>query len=113
MGNSFDARFAGPVLHVDLGGPPLCPTQHFLSIPTTQAVKGIHELRIVHSDLKPANFLLVQGQLKLIDFVSAHLLKRFIACFLTSAFVMSCLCLDLFFVPLSYIHCASATALSH
>ena len=32
------------------------------------AVKGIHELRIVHSDLKPANFLLVQGQLKLIDF---------------------------------------------
>jgi serine/threonine-protein kinase TTK/MPS1 len=33
-----------------------------------QAVGGIHELRIVHSDLKPANFLLVQGQLKLIDF---------------------------------------------
>ena len=36
--------------------------------PPLQAVKGIHELRIVHSDLKPANFLLVQGQLKLIDF---------------------------------------------
>lgn len=33
-----------------------------------QAVKGIHDLKIVHSDLKPANFLLVQGQLKLIDF---------------------------------------------
>ena len=33
-----------------------------------QAVRGIHELRIVHSDLKPANFLLVMGQLKLIDF---------------------------------------------
>ncbi|GAX81238.1 hypothetical protein CEUSTIGMA_g8670.t1 [Chlamydomonas eustigma] len=33
-----------------------------------QAVCGIHELKIVHSDLKPANFLLVQGQLKLIDF---------------------------------------------
>ncbi|GFH23826.1 protein kinase domain-containing protein, partial [Haematococcus lacustris] len=33
-----------------------------------QAVQGIHELRIVHSDLKPANFMLVQGQLKLIDF---------------------------------------------
>ena len=25
-----------------------------------QAVRGIHELKIVHSDLKPANFLLVQ-----------------------------------------------------
>ena len=28
----------------------------------------IHEERIVHSDLKPANFLMVEGQLKLIDF---------------------------------------------
>eukprot|EP00798_Chlamydomonas_sp_ICE-L_P023347 gene23347-30598_t len=33
-----------------------------------QAVQGIHEMRIVHSDLKPANFMLVQGQLRLIDF---------------------------------------------
>ncbi|KAK6939827.1 Protein kinase domain [Dillenia turbinata] len=33
-----------------------------------QAVNTIHEERIVHSDLKPANFLLVRGQLKLIDF---------------------------------------------
>jgi len=32
------------------------------------AVKGIHEARIVHSDLKPANFLVVEGHLKLIDF---------------------------------------------
>nr|GEV48428.1 probable serine/threonine-protein kinase MPS1 isoform X1 [Tanacetum cinerariifolium] len=32
------------------------------------AVKTIHEKRIVHSDLKPANFLLVRGSLKLIDF---------------------------------------------
>ncbi|KAK9080234.1 hypothetical protein SSX86_001910 [Deinandra increscens subsp. villosa] len=32
------------------------------------AVKTIHEERIVHSDLKPANFLLVKGLLKLIDF---------------------------------------------
>jgi serine/threonine protein kinase len=31
-------------------------------------VSGVHEQRIVHSDLKPANFLLVEGQLKLIDF---------------------------------------------
>ncbi|KAJ6307046.1 hypothetical protein OIU78_022189 [Salix suchowensis] len=33
-----------------------------------QAVNIIHEERIVHSDLKPANFLLVKGSLKLIDF---------------------------------------------
>ncbi|KAK4747461.1 hypothetical protein SAY87_014047 [Trapa incisa] len=32
------------------------------------AVSTIHEERIVHSDLKPANFLLVKGSLKLIDF---------------------------------------------
>jgi len=31
-------------------------------------VNTIHEERIVHSDLKPANFLLVRGFLKLIDF---------------------------------------------
>eukprot|EP00956_Cyclotella_meneghiniana_P001958 scaffold2148_cov28-Cyclotella_meneghiniana.AAC.4 len=32
------------------------------------AVHSIHEERIVHSDLKPANFLFVRGALKLIDF---------------------------------------------
>ena len=32
------------------------------------AVKAIHEERIVHGDLKPANFVLVRGMLKLIDF---------------------------------------------
>ena len=32
------------------------------------AVKTIHEERIVHSDLKPGNFLLVRGSLNLIDF---------------------------------------------
>lgn len=32
------------------------------------AVDTIHKERIVHSDLKPANFLVVEGQLKLIDF---------------------------------------------
>jgi serine/threonine-protein kinase TTK/MPS1 len=33
-----------------------------------EAVHTIHEERIVHSDLKPANFLIVEGTLKLIDF---------------------------------------------
>lgn len=33
-----------------------------------QAVQTIHDKRIIHSDLKPANFLVVQGTLKLIDF---------------------------------------------
>jgi serine/threonine-protein kinase TTK/MPS1 len=32
------------------------------------AVNVIHEERIVHSDLKPANFVLIRGTLKLIDF---------------------------------------------
>jgi serine/threonine protein kinase len=40
-----------------------------------QAVHTIHEERIVHSDLKPANFLIVEGQLKLIDFGIAKAIK--------------------------------------
>ena len=32
------------------------------------AVDAIHEARVIHGDLKPANFLCVQGTLKLIDF---------------------------------------------
>lgn len=33
-----------------------------------ECVQAVHQHGIVHSDLKPANFLLVQGRLKLIDF---------------------------------------------
>lgn len=33
-----------------------------------EAVRTIHEAKIVHGDLKPANFLIVAGTLKLIDF---------------------------------------------
>lgn len=40
------------------------------------AVHSIHEARIVHSDLKPANFLVVEGQLKLIDFGIAKAISQ-------------------------------------
>lgn len=33
-----------------------------------ECVQAVHSLNIVHSDLKPANFVLVKGKLKLIDF---------------------------------------------
>lgn len=33
-----------------------------------ECVNTIHNRRILHSDLKPANFVLVKGRLKLIDF---------------------------------------------
>jgi len=33
-----------------------------------EAVQVIHEKRIVHGDLKPANFVSFRGVLKLIDF---------------------------------------------
>ena len=33
-----------------------------------ECVQSVHQYDIVHSDLKPANFLLLQGKLKLIDF---------------------------------------------
>lgn len=41
-----------------------------------EAVNTIHEERIVHSDLKPANFLMVEGTLKLIDFGIAKTIKN-------------------------------------
>jgi serine/threonine-protein kinase TTK/MPS1 len=40
-----------------------------------EAVNTIHEERIVHSDLKPANFLFVEGALKLIDFGIARAIQ--------------------------------------
>ena len=37
-----------------------------------QAVNVIHNEGIIHSDLKPANFLFIKGKLKLIDFGIAN-----------------------------------------
>ena len=51
--------------------PPFEPDENFIRLYWQQmlrAVAAIHAARIVHSDLKPANFLVVQGALKLIDF---------------------------------------------
>merc|ERR1719188_337019 len=40
-----------------------------------EAVQAIHERRVVHSDIKPANFLLVKDRLKLIDFGIAQKIR--------------------------------------
>jgi serine/threonine-protein kinase TTK/MPS1 len=37
-----------------------------------ECVQSVHDYDVVHSDLKPANFLLVSGRLKLIDFGIAN-----------------------------------------
>lgn len=40
-----------------------------------ECVQAVHKYNVVHSDLKPANFLLVQGRLKLIDFGIANAIQ--------------------------------------
>jgi serine/threonine-protein kinase TTK/MPS1 len=40
-----------------------------------ECLQAIHEHDIVHSDLKPHNFVLVQGRLKLIDFGIANAIQ--------------------------------------
>lgn len=40
-----------------------------------ECIKAVHNQDIVHSDLKPANFVLVQGRLKLIDFGIANAIE--------------------------------------
>ncbi len=61
-----------------------------------EAVSVVHRENIVHSDLKPANFLIVGGMLKLIDFGIAstvndnktHVTK--VSCFVLKYFSMLC-----------------------
>ncbi|OAA49316.1 Serine/threonine-protein kinase domain protein [Metarhizium rileyi] len=40
-----------------------------------ECLHSVHQYEIVHSDLKPANFVLVQGRLKLIDFGIANAIQ--------------------------------------
>ncbi|KAK4218791.1 hypothetical protein QBC37DRAFT_368627 [Rhypophila decipiens] len=40
-----------------------------------ECVQAVHVMNVVHSDLKPANFVLVQGRLKLIDFGIANAIQ--------------------------------------
>lgn len=40
-----------------------------------ECLQAVHDLDVVHSDLKPANFVLVQGRLKLIDFGIANAIQ--------------------------------------
>jgi serine/threonine-protein kinase TTK/MPS1 len=40
-----------------------------------ECIQAVHDHDIVHSDLKPANFVLVQGRLKLIDFGIANAIQ--------------------------------------
>lgn len=37
-----------------------------------ECVKVVHDREIIHTDLKPANFVLVRGALKIIDFGISH-----------------------------------------
>ena len=40
-----------------------------------EALKDVHDQRVIHSDVKPANFILVNGVVKIIDFGFARKLK--------------------------------------
>lgn len=44
-----------------------------------KCLEAVHKMEIVHSDLKPANFLLVKGMLKIIDFGIANLVPEYTA----------------------------------
>ena len=41
-----------------------------------EALKAVHDQRVIHADIKPANFILVNGVVKIIDFGIARKLKE-------------------------------------
>ncbi len=61
-----------------LARPRLCVDENVLRVTWAQMLTGvqaIHDARVVHGDLKPANFVFVEGVLKLIDFGIAKALR--------------------------------------
>ncbi|KAK7204551.1 protein kinase, partial [Myxozyma melibiosi] len=60
------------VLAARLNSPLDIPFVRFHTIEMLKCVEAVHRHDIVHSDLKPANFLFVKGMLKIIDFGIAN-----------------------------------------
>lgn len=71
MGESDLNRILSHRIHPDDARLDLSFTRHYWR-EMLECVAAVHAHDIVHSDLKPANFLLVQGRLKLIDFGIAN-----------------------------------------
>lgn len=62
------------VLQSKLSSPNVLDTNFvkYHAIELLKCVEAVHEMEIVHSDLKPANFLFIRGILKIIDFGIAN-----------------------------------------
>lgn len=74
MGESDFSRVLNLQLNADNARFDISFTRYFWK-EMLECVRAVHQHDIVHSDLKPANFLLVQGRLKLIDFGIANAIQ--------------------------------------
>ncbi|MCJ1288355.1 hypothetical protein MMC26_007710 [Xylographa opegraphella] len=74
MGESDFNRLLSSQLNADEAKLDISFTRYFWK-EMLECVLAVHQHDIVHSDLKPANFLLVQGRLKLIDFGIANAIQ--------------------------------------
>ena len=74
MGESDFNRLLSSQLNADDAKLDISFTRYFWK-EMLECVLAVHQYDIVHSDLKPANFLLVQGRLKLIDFGIANAIQ--------------------------------------